>query len=70
MRQAGEVRATGSLDRNGISGNPVEGDQVDRVSTGMEGRTRTGERKRTDREERRKGMQETDRRETAGDCGK
>ena len=55
---------------NGASGNPVEGDQVDRASTGMEGRTRIGEGKRTDKEERRKAMQETDPRETAGDFGR
>ena len=38
--------------------------------TDMEGKTRTGGEKRTDREEERKGAREKDPRETVGDCGK
>ena len=64
MRQAGETRDTGI--QHGTNGNPGDWDKDARMSTGMEGRTRTGERMQAGREER---NMEKPVREHMGVCG-
>ena len=71
MQQDGELKGTGQNPiRNGTHGHRGDRDKEESMTTGMEGKIRIGEETEKEKKEEKTEMEDTDQRETAGDCGR
>ena len=71
MQQDGELKGTGQNPiRNGTHGHSGDRDKEESRTTGMEGKIRIGEETEKEKKAEKMEMEDTDQRETAGDCGR